>query len=103
MTSMCDPCALPHNFLKLDKQVLSAPRRTGRGRRVGTGLLHPEASDGTDSKLPDGGLALRVVAGTGRERPTGLRLLMSSWGVGAVSQRYLRSLEQGTPKAPGPP
>lgn len=40
---------------------------------------------------------------TGGKRPTGLRLLMSSWGVGAVSQRYLRSLEQGTPKAPGPP
>lgn len=40
---------------------------------------------------------------TGGKRPTGLRLLMSSWGAGAVSQRYLRSLEQGTPKAPGPP
>lgn len=40
---------------------------------------------------------------TAEERPTGLHLIMSSWCAGAMRQHSLRSLEQGTAEALGPP
>lgn len=98
---MCDPCALPHNFLKLDKQVLSAPRRTERGRRVGTGLLRPEASDSTDSKLPDGGLALRVVAGDRAREANGAAPAHVLLGCGCREPTLPSVARAGDPQGPG--